>query len=171
VNLLEEEETALRYESDDTASTASNTAASQLATPAPSRLATPHSSFSAADRTQPPLDLARLLDPFEQLEREWEAGPATIRPPSAFCSLTDIQEEERVREVEEVEVGSGEGRVITVGRSEGREGEVRLESELDDSGVHSDLPEEEEPPKSRYRPTESWIFLSMWSRLRPPRTG
>jgi hypothetical protein len=38
-----------------------------------------------------------LLGPFEQLEREfgWEGGPAAvpIRPPSAFCSLADIQED------------------------------------------------------------------------------
>jgi len=38
-----------------------------------------------------------LLGPFEQLEREfgWEGGtPAVpIRPPSAFCSLADIQED------------------------------------------------------------------------------
>ncbi len=40
---------------------------------------------------------AMLLGPFEQLEREfgWEGGtPAVpIRPPSAFCSLADIQED------------------------------------------------------------------------------
>ena len=37
-----------------------------------------------------------LLGPFEQLEREfgWEGGStAPIRPPSAFCSLADIQED------------------------------------------------------------------------------
>ena len=37
-----------------------------------------------------------LLWPFEQLEREfgWEGGStAPIRPPSAFCSLADIQED------------------------------------------------------------------------------
>ena len=35
-----------------------------------------------------------MLDPFEQLEREfgWEGG-LTIRPPSAFCSLADIKED------------------------------------------------------------------------------
>ncbi len=40
---------------------------------------------------------AMLLGPFEQLEREfgWEGGtPAVpIRPPSAFCSLADIQDD------------------------------------------------------------------------------
>ncbi len=40
---------------------------------------------------------AMLLGPFEQLEREfgWEGGtPAVpIRPPSAFCSLADNQED------------------------------------------------------------------------------
>ena len=191
VNLLEEEEVSTRYESDDTASTVSNTCQSQLPTPAasslPTPVSTPHSSFSRADRQAPPpavgfagstplIDLATLLDPFEQLEREWETSPGvqippsaapTIRPPSAFCSLTDIQEEERVREVEEVEVekvrserkeeqvesdkggGSDEG---GGGGSDGKVGDQVIgESELDDSGIHSDLVEEEEDsaPKSR----------------------
>ena len=193
VNLLEEEEVnSTRYESDDTASTVSNTCQSQIPTPAASSLptpsSTPHSSFSRADRQQAPgfegstplIDLATLLDPFEQLEREWETSPGnvqippsaapTIRPPSAFCSLTDIQEEERVREVEEVEVekvrserkeeeqvegdkgggsdegGGGGGSDVKVGD------QVIGESELDDSGIHSDLLEEEEEsaPKSRW---------------------
>ena len=181
VNLLEEEEVNTRYESDDTASTVSNTCQSQLPTPAASSLptptSTPHSSFSRADRpgvgfvgSTPLIDLATLLDPFEQLEREWETSPgvhmpasaaATIRPPSAFCSLTDIQEEERVREVEEVEVErvrserKDEESDKGGGGSDGQMGkvsdQVRAESELDDSGVHSDLVEEEEEsaPKSR----------------------
>lgn len=111
--------------------------------------------------------MARLLDPFEQLEREWEAAPrelAAIRPPSAFCSLTDIQEEERVREVGEVEVvrsqrsdkrggsdgvreGSEPVREGSEGLTEGSEGV----SELNDSGVHSDLVEEEETPQPKSR--------------------
>ena len=94
VNLIEEEDSVMRYESDDTASTVSNQL-SQRPTPAQSKLNTPHSSFSAADRNKPTtIDLAKLLDPFEQLEREfgWEGG-LTIRPPSAFCSLADIQED------------------------------------------------------------------------------
>ena len=207
VNLLEEEEevNCTRYESDDTASTVSNTCQSQLPTPAASSLptpaSTPHSSFSRADRppglgfggsSTPLIDLATLLDPFEQLEREWETTPgvqippsaaATIRPPSAFCSLTDIQEEERVREVEEVEVekvrserkeeqqvesdkggGSDEGG----GGGGGSDGKVVEEvgdqvmigeSELDDSGIHSDLVEEEDDsaPKSRWESSMSLI--------------
>ena len=54
---------------------------------------TPHHSFSSADRSKP-IDIAKMLDPFEQLEREfgWEGG-LTIRPPSAFCSLADIKED------------------------------------------------------------------------------
>ena len=184
VNLLEEEEVNTRYESDDTASTVSNTCQSQLPTPAASSLptptSTPHSSFSRADRpgvgfvgSTPLIDLATLLDPFEQLEREWETSPgvhmpasaaATIRPPSAFCSLTDIQEEERVREVEEVEVEKvrserKEEESDKGGGSDHEEGggieldsdHVRAECELDDSGIHSDIVEEDDDsaPKSR----------------------
>ena len=201
VNLLEEEEVSCtRYESDDTASTVSNTCQSQLPTPAASSLptpaSTPHSSFSRADRPPPPgvgfagstplIDLATLLDPFEQLEREWETSPgvqippsaaATIRPPSAFCSLTDIQEEERVREVEEVEVEKvrserkeehAESDKGGGGSDEGGGGgevsdQVRGESELDDSGIHSDLVEEEEDsaPKSRW---DSSILIDLRNR-------
>ena len=124
---------------------------------------------------------ARLLDPFEQLEREWEApardsvAQAAIRPPSAFCSLTDIQEEERGREVGELLVigewrgGRGGGRTVRSegkgGRSDGKgamsEGSgVRSEhSELDDSGVHSDLlEEEEETPAPNIRQDTGKIF-------------
>merc|ERR1711892_24052 len=128
VNLIEEEDSTMRYESDDTASTVSNQL-SQRPTPAQSKLNTPHSSFSAADRSKPTtIDLAKLLDPFEQLEREfgWEGG-LTIRPPSAFCSLADIQEDtdekvvdedgindslsDKVREISEVIEGSGRDNV------------------------------------------------------------
>ena len=185
VNLLEEEEVSTRYESDDTASTVSNTCQSQLPTPAasslPTPVSTPHSSFSRADRPPPPgvgastplIDLATLLDPFEQLEREWETSPGgtippttapTIRPPSAFCSLTDIQEEERVREVEEVEVEKvrSERKEEESDKGGGSDNEggggielgsdhVRAECELDDSGIHSDIVEEDDDsaPKSR----------------------
>ena len=188
VNLLEEEEEEVngaRYESDDTASTVSNTCQSQLPTPAasslPTPVSTPHSSFSRADRPPPPgvgastplIDLATLLDPFEQLEREWETSPGgtippttapTIRPPSAFCSLTDIQEEERVREVEEVEVEKvrSERKEEESDKGGGSDNEggggielgsdhVRAECELDDSGIHSDIVEEDDDsaPKSR----------------------
>ena len=201
VNLLEEEEeeevNCTRYESDDTASTVSNTCQSQLPTP----VSTPHSSFSRADRppggSTPLIDLATLLDPFEQLEREWETSPgvqippsaaanATIRPPSAFCSLTDIQEEERVREVEEVEVekvrserkeeesdkgggsdeggGGSDGNVVV-----GEVGDQVMlgESELNDSGIHSDLVEEDDDsaPKSRWESSVSLICERI--RMRP----
>ena len=104
----------MKYESDDTASTVSNQL-SQRPTPAQSKLNTPHSSFSAADRSKPTtIDLAKLLDPFEQLEREfgWEGG-LTIRPPSAFCSLADIQEDtdEKVGEEEGVTEEGGSDKV------------------------------------------------------------
>ena len=67
-----------------------------LATPTKgqSKRTTPQSSFSSHDRTnsKPPFDLAKLLDPFEQLEREfnWE-DVTTLKPPSAFCSLVDVR--------------------------------------------------------------------------------
>ena len=87
VNLLEEEEDLMVHESD--VDTASMSTISHRPTPH----ITPHHSFSGADRTKP-IDIAKMLDPFEQLEREfgWEGG-VTIRPPSAFCSLADIQED------------------------------------------------------------------------------
>ena len=87
VNLLEDEEDLLVQESD--VETASMSTISHRPTPH----ITPHHSFSGADRTKP-IDIAKMLDPFEQLEREfgWEGG-VTIRPPSAFCSLADIQED------------------------------------------------------------------------------
>ena len=39
--------------------------------------------------------MAKLLDPFEQLEREfnWE-DVTTLKPPSAFCSLVDVRGED-----------------------------------------------------------------------------
>ena len=87
VNLLEDEEDLAVQESD--VETASLSTVSLRPTPH----ITPHHSFSGADRTKP-IDIAKMLDPFEQLEREfgWEGG-LTIRPPSAFCSLADIQED------------------------------------------------------------------------------
>ena len=87
VNLLEDEEDVV-LESD--VETASMSTISHRPTPH----ITPHHSFTGADRTKP-IDIAKMLDPFEQLEREfgWEGG-VTIRPPSAFCSLADIQEDE-----------------------------------------------------------------------------
>ena len=88
VNLLEEDEDLVVQESD--VETASLSTISHRPTPH----ITPHHSFSGADRSKP-IDIAKMLDPFEQLEREfgWEGG-VTIRPPSAFCSLADIQEDE-----------------------------------------------------------------------------
>ena len=88
VNLLEDEEDLVVQESD--VETASLSTISHRPTPH----ITPHHSFSGADRSKP-IDIAKMLDPFEQLEREfgWEGG-VTIRPPSAFCSLADIQEDE-----------------------------------------------------------------------------
>lgn len=53
---------------------------------------TPRSSFTAHDRTKPSsahFDLAKLLDPFEQLEREFNWDDVTIRPPSAFSSMVE----------------------------------------------------------------------------------
>ena len=70
-----------------------------LATPTKgqSKRTTPQSSFSSHDRTKPQqsFDLAKLLDPFEQLEREfnWE-DVTTLKPPSAFCSLVDVRGED-----------------------------------------------------------------------------
>ena len=70
-----------------------------LATPTKgqSKRTTPRSSFSSHDRTKPQqsFDLAKLLDPFEQLEREfnWE-DVTTLKPPSAFCSLVDVRGED-----------------------------------------------------------------------------
>ena len=52
-----------------------------------------YSSFSSQDRTKP-FDLAKLLDPFEQLEREFNWEDVTLKPPSAFCSLVDVREEQ-----------------------------------------------------------------------------
>ena len=74
-----------------------------------SRHMTPSSSFSRHDRLQKPpfsqgqllgsFDLAKLLDPFEQLEREfnWKqkeaaAAALTIKPPSEFGSLYSADE-------------------------------------------------------------------------------
>ena len=103
VNLLDEEEDLMVQESD--VDTASMSTISHRPTPH----ITPHHSFSGADRTKP-IDIAKMLDPFEQLEREfgWEGG-VTIRPPSAFCSLADIQEDsdetvsDKVRQSEKAE--------------------------------------------------------------------
>ena len=55
---------------------------------------TPRSSFSAFDtQTVNNFDLAKLLDPFEQLEREFNWDDVTmIRPPSAFSSMVDVNE-------------------------------------------------------------------------------
>ena len=57
---------------------------------------TPRSSFSTYDyRSQTAMnnfDLAKLLDPFEQLEREFNWDDVTIRPPSAFSSMVDVNE-------------------------------------------------------------------------------
>ena len=93
-----------------------------------SQLPTPSSSFSAADRDKP-LDIARLLDPFEQLEREfgWESTGA-IRPPSAFCSLADIEEggESEGDRVRDSEAGQDKVRDIS---------EVVVQPGHDDSGV------------------------------------
>lgn len=77
-----------------------------LATPTVglSKHATPNSSFSTHDKrrnsfkrsqmkAQHSFDLAKLLDPFEQLEREFNWDNVTcIRPPSAFSSLVDVDE-------------------------------------------------------------------------------
>ena len=65
-----------------------------LATPTKgqSKRTTPQSSFSSHDRTKP-FDLAKLLDPFEQLEREFNWEDVTLKPPSAFCSLVDVRED------------------------------------------------------------------------------
>ena len=128
VNLIEEEDSTMRYESDDTASTVSNQL-SQRPTPAQSKLNTPHSSFSAADRSKPTtIDLAKLLDPFEQLEREfgWEGG-LTIRPPSAFCSLADIQEDTNEKFVDED------------GINDSCSDKVREISEVIEESVHNNL--------------------------------
>ena len=72
-----------------------------------SKRTTPRSSFSTHDRgrpnptlNNPPLapssnshfDLAKLLDPFEQLEREFNWDDVTIRPPSAFSSMVEVNE-------------------------------------------------------------------------------
>ena len=89
VNLLDEDEDAEAGESEaDTASMSTGTVSHR-----PTPHVTPHHSFSGADKTRP-IDIAKMLDPFEALEREfgWEGG-VTIRPPSAFCSLADIQED------------------------------------------------------------------------------
>ena len=73
-----------------------------LATPTVglSKRTTPRSSFTNFDRSKPlnsanlaaHFDLAKLLDPFEQLEREFNWEDVTIRPPSAFSSMVDINE-------------------------------------------------------------------------------
>ena len=90
VNLLEddEEEAGVAESDADTASMSTGTVSHR-----PTPGVTPAHSFSGADRSRP-IDIAEMLDPFEALEREfgWEGG-VTIRPPSAFCSLADIQED------------------------------------------------------------------------------
>ena len=44
-------------------------------------------------------DLAKLLDPFEQLEREFNWDDVTmIRPPSAFSSMIDVNENNNQQE-------------------------------------------------------------------------
>ena len=104
VNLLDDDDDV--HESDaDTASMSTGTVSYR-----PTPHITPHHSFTGADRSRP-IDIAKMLDPFEQLEREfgWEGG-VTIRPPSAFCSLADIQEDsdetvsDKVRNLERPEV-------------------------------------------------------------------
>ena len=100
VNLLEDEEDLGVQESD--VETASLSTISHRPTPH----ITPHHSFTGADRSKP-IDIAKMLDPFEQLEREfgWEGG-VTIRPPSAFCSLADIQEDSDETVSDKVRVNS-----------------------------------------------------------------
>ena len=125
VNLLEDEEDVM-LESD--VETASMSTISHRPTPH----ITPHHSFTGADRTKP-IDIAKMLDPFEQLEREfgWEGG-LTIRPPSAFCSLADIQEDESDETLSD---------------------KVRVVDSLDDSGVcdvsDTNTSLVEEPPNTR----------------------
>ena len=107
VNLLEDEDGAAAESDADTASMSTGTVSLR-----PTPHLTPHHSFSSADReaASKPIDVAKMLDPFEQLEREfgWEGG-LTIRPPSAFCSLADIQEDsdetvsDKVRQSEKAE--------------------------------------------------------------------
>jgi hypothetical protein len=63
-----------------------------------------------------------LLGPFEQLEREfgWEGGPAAvpIRPPSAFCSLADIQEDgEKAADDDDDDVISDECNDVAISES------------------------------------------------------
>lgn len=69
---------------------------------------TPRSSFSTYDyRSQTSMnnfDLAKLLDPFEQLEREFNWDDVTIRPPSAFSSMVDVNENNQ--ENNETEAGN-----------------------------------------------------------------
>ena len=61
---------------------------------------TPKSSFSQFDaQTVNNFDLAKLLDPFEQLEREFNWDDVTmIRPPSAFSSMIDVNENNNQQE-------------------------------------------------------------------------
>ena len=91
VNLLEDDEDGEGGVAESDADTASMSTGTVSHRPTPH--ITPHHSFSGADKTRP-IDIAKMLDPFEALEREfgWEGG-VTIRPPSAFCSLADIQED------------------------------------------------------------------------------
>ena len=121
VNLLEDEDGAAAESDADTASMSTGTVSLR-----PTPHLTPHHSFSSADReaASKPIDVAKMLDPFEQLEREfgWEGG-VTIRPPSAFCSLADIQEDSDEK--------SGEAAASEQGDSEA----AAAVSSLDDSGV------------------------------------
>ena len=88
-----------REESDESSVSTLSTIQSKL---------TPRSSFSTYDyRSQTSMnnfDLAKLLDPFEQLEREFNWDDVTIRPPSAFSSMVDVNENNQ--ENNETEVGN-----------------------------------------------------------------
>ena len=103
VNLLDDDDDV--HESDaDTASMSTGTVSYR-----PTPHITPHHSFTGADRSRP-IDIAKMLDPFEQLEREfgWETGGVTIRPPSAFCSLADIEEDSDERQSDQVNSDNNE---------------------------------------------------------------
>jgi hypothetical protein len=91
-------------ESDETASSVSTLSTIQsrhvtpLATPTSglSKRTTPRSSFTTYDKTSSThFDLAKLLDPFEQLEREFNWADVTIRPPSAFSSMIDVRDQQQ----------------------------------------------------------------------------
>ena len=96
INLISEESDE---SSVSTLSTIQSRHVTPLATPTVgmSKRTTPRSSFTTYDRNkavqqQHHFDLAKLLDPFEQLEREFNWEDVTIRPPSAFSSMVDVNE-------------------------------------------------------------------------------